>query len=158
VDALEGLTVAHVKLNKRRFGDKAAWEGFTAIKEKTFYVDIMTSPERDAVYLRVLLAGFLSEQLFLGEDFYLASSSDETGVAYIVAHRVAQKTGRDANEIHSEAWAHVRTALKHNEQIVKAIARKLMYARVLRGKPLQGLLAKVEKPRADNVQDTLVVS
>lgn len=146
LDALEGLSVAHTKVTKKYVAGKSVWDGFTRLKNARFHIDNTTSPETDTVLLRVLIAGFISEQLFLGNELRLASSADERGIAYIVSRRIAQKTGKDASTIHSEAWAYVTTVLKHNEAVVKAIARKLTFERVLRGEPLQKLLAKAEMP------------
>lgn len=158
VATLEGLGVEAVSVKPEWFEGVKTWSGKTWTGVRSGKVGPATSLEQDAARLRYTLAGYVSEVCFTEDDFRLASSADETGIADIIAWTISAKTGEPPKKIYLDGCLYARAQLKHNADIVKTIAKKLMHARKLRGAPLQKLLAKVKKPNADSIRETLALA
>jgi hypothetical protein len=105
-------------------------------------VDSETPPPDDIKYVRSLLAGVISEQLF-DPDYRFGSSIEEIATARAVIEVTAWKRRRNRAELWSETKAEIARRLKANEKTVRKIADELMRKGRINSRRLTYLLGPI---------------
>lgn len=148
-----GQTVERVKVWRSFALGAWRWEGHTLYRNEEWRVDETTSALDDAHFAMNTFAGVASEMLFAGDDYKLGSSLDEIVTFNGVARNVAIKSGTDQDLITTQLQRTVIRRLKDNEFIVRAIAKKLMLHKVLRGKQLAPFLKQIKIEPLDDISE-----
>ena len=105
-----------------------------------------TLPEDEFKNACILIAGRIAEELFDRENRRLGSSLDEFIGVRMLSRNISQKTGLDPNDVMMNICAQTCNILRNNESVLREIARFLECRRVVRGKVLRSILAKVVRP------------
>jgi hypothetical protein len=137
-----GRTVLNCKIWQIQDGPEAGqWVGET-LAAHGWTASPTTSPEQDFGIACGTYAGVLAEHLF-DKDSRLASSVDEILGAKILAHGIAEKTGRQPADVTLEVLSVTKRILKRNADVVRAFARDLERHGAVRKRRLEELLERV---------------
>jgi hypothetical protein len=116
--------------------------GKTLAADEAWTATPTTSPEQDFRTACGIYAGVLAEHLF-DKDFRFASSLDEVLATELLAHQIAEKTGREPVDVIYEVRSVTAEILKTNADVVRAFARDLERHGAVRKRRLEELLERV---------------
>jgi hypothetical protein len=141
-----GQPVTRTKIERRNVGERVVWLGET-LGPPAWECTPETDPRDDFREGISLIAGFIAEVVFDGDNLRFGSSLNEIAVTNAIAHNIAVKLKADPSDVMRQIMAAAGDTLLRNADAVRAIAERLERKRTIDGPRLAKMLAGVERLR-----------
>jgi hypothetical protein len=146
--ALAGIPVQQVWIKGVKINGSLTWVG-ECVAEIFWQVSRDSAVAQDLLFARILLAGWLSEYLFVVEDLRAGSSIDEVLLASTICATAAHKAGCAHDDMFYEVVDGAIKALRVYERHVRRIAGALIRCRRLCGTRLTSRLPAAKAHHAE---------